>query len=233
MSQRRASQMQSTQGSPSDNYRKRIRIIASKKAYKPVVAKQGKQAFPLQQSCTLKYCEQRAVTPIGGLTFYQLVANGLFDPNATGGGHQPMYFDTYMGIYNHYHVMKSRIKITALPNSTNTSPWLACIYVDDDTSIVSSFEQALEQKATSKAVTWLPAASNPMPMYLSWDAKKYFGPSPQTNPELQGTAATNPTEKSYFTFVAQDTALSTSAYTVLIEIEYDVIFDELKTQPQS
>lgn len=193
----------------------------------------GKQPFPKQLFNTLKYVEQRAISTAGGFAFYQYSCNSLVDPNTTGAGHQPAYFDQLIAVYDHYTVLRSRIKITPCPNSTNTSPWIFTIYVDDDTTTVSTVEQALEQNLTSKSFFMLPASEGPKSMYLSWDAAKVFGPNPQAQDSLQGTGSTSPSEQSYFTFVVQDLASTTTAFTALVEIEYDVVWDEFKTIAQS
>lgn len=41
--------------------------------------------------------------------------NGLYDPNAALGGHQPMGFDQIAPLYNHYQVVGAKIKVTILP----------------------------------------------------------------------------------------------------------------------
>jgi hypothetical protein len=44
-----------------------------------------------------------------GVSLYQFAGNGCFDPDITGTGHQPYYWDTYTGVYNYYSVMGSRV----------------------------------------------------------------------------------------------------------------------------
>jgi hypothetical protein len=41
--------------------------------------------------------------------------NSIFDPDRTGAGHQPLYFDQVAAIYNRYRVLKARWKITFAP----------------------------------------------------------------------------------------------------------------------
>lgn len=203
------------------------------KPYMPTKVYIGRQPFPLQLFNTLTYFESRTIAAVGGLAVYQFSANSLFDPNRTGAGHQPAYFDQLMAVYDHYTVIRSRFKITPAINSTTTTPSVATVYVDDDTSAVSSLDQACEQKSCSKVSTWLPASANPPTIYYSWDAAKTFGPNPQAQDSLQGTATTSPSEESFFTFVYQDLGAATFNFTALVQIEYDVVFDELKTISQS
>lgn len=50
-------------------------------------------------------------------------ANSLFDPDVSGVGTQPYYFDEYLGsdrIYQRYRVTACSIKVTVQPNSTST-----------------------------------------------------------------------------------------------------------------
>lgn len=210
------------------------KVVKKKKAsYQPTKVYVGRQPFPNQLFNTLSYTEQVVVTATSGFATYQFSANSLYDPNSTGTGHQPMYFDQLMALYDHYTVLRSRIRITPAVNSSLATPSFAVVYIDDDTSVASSFSQAAEQQSATKVYTWLPAASNPPPIYLGWDAAKTFGPNPQAQDSLQGTASTSPTEQSYFTFVYQDAGVGNFSFTALVQMEFDVVYDELKTLAQS
>ncbi len=54
----------------------------------------------------LRYCDRLEIDPGAssalGEHFFSCV--GLFDPDITGTGHQPMGFDQYMALYDHYQV---------------------------------------------------------------------------------------------------------------------------------
>lgn len=171
-----------------------------------------------------------ATAAIGSIASRIYSANGLFDPDISGVGHQPMYFDQLMAIYDHYTVFRSRIKVEFVA-SGNTA--LVVLYIDDDTSIATSSEQAAEQVTAQHKVS-LTTAARPTVFTRTWDAKEFFGGDIFDNDNLQGTAAANPTEQSYFILLwsALDTGVSAGGY-INVTIEYDAVFDELKTQSQS
>lgn len=214
---------------------KKVKSASTKKikSYIPTKVYIGKQPLPLQLFNTVKYAESVVMTPSGGLVIYQFSCNSLYDPNRTGTGHQPGYFDQLIAIYDHYTVLKSRFKITPGVSSSITAAQMACVYVDDDTSTVTSLAQALEQRNATKCYTWIPGAMNPPQIRYNWDAAKTFGPNPQAQDSLQGTASSNPTEESFYTFVFQDAAAGSTGFTALVEIEFDTVWDELKTINQS
>ena len=65
---------------------------------------------PLKMAATLLYSDQITLNPAAGtVSKHVFSANGLFDPNITGVGHQPRGFDQYMALYNHYTVIGARI----------------------------------------------------------------------------------------------------------------------------
>lgn len=69
--------------------------------------------FPDRSTQRLKYVDFIQLDPATLVpAFWNFCANGLYDPNQTGVGHQPMGFDQYATLYNHYHVMESYIKVT-------------------------------------------------------------------------------------------------------------------------
>lgn len=193
----------------------------------------GRQPFPSQLFNTLKYTEAANLTLTGGFKYVQYSANGMYNPNITGSGHQPMYFDQLMAIYDHYTVLRSRFKIT--PGVSGDQPYAntGVVYIDDDVSVVSNLSQAIEMKTASKPRMWIPLAGSPPTIYKSWDAVSTFGPNPQAQDSLQGTASANPSEQSYFTYVHQDAGSQNLSFQCIVQIEYDVVWDELKTIAQS
>jgi len=185
----------------------------------------GRQAFPKQLFNTLRYVERASVAVSIGIGSYIFSCNGLFDPNITAAGHQPLYFDQLAAVYNHYTVLRSRIKVSPMADSTTM---LHTIYVDDDTSIVASATIAAERPdAVSNAGN--ANAGRIFPLSLSWDAAKTFGPNPQAQDSLQGSASANPTEQSYFIWGVHDYAATSYNLNVLFELEFDVVWDEFAT----
>lgn len=83
--------------------------------------------FPKKMFVKLKYVENlKANTCTGGASYYYLYnLNGLYDVDATVGGHQPMAFDQWANFYNQYLVLGAKVKYSAY-NATNTIP-IKCV----------------------------------------------------------------------------------------------------------
>ena len=63
-----------------------------------------------------------------------------------------MYFDQLAAIYSHYTVMKSRIKVTMIPNTVE--PFVGGICVDDDSLLAVTELQVLAQQPSSVYFTF-------------------------------------------------------------------------------
>lgn len=193
--------------------------------YRVVKGKFGSQAFPKQLNNTMRYVDWLAIPIVSGLGYWQLSCNGLYDPNITGTGSQPAYFDQLKAIYNHYTVLRSKVKITLIsPVNTNTN---VTLYIDDDTSInLTPYKAAMYE--TAKTALCNTTVSGPVVLFNSWDATKFFGPNPQANDQLHGSSTSNPAEQSYYTIVVGDSAgTSSQSISCLVEIDYYVVWDEL------
>ena len=142
-----------------------------------------------------------------------------------------MYFDQLVAIYDHYTVLKSRIKITIFNNTDTMTNYT--LYIDDDTTSNNTAYVAA-QYDTAKTRYEKTQVAGAITMYATWDASKMFGPNPQAQDSLQGTSAANPTEQSYFTIITLDQGL-TSGTTIgaLVEIDYNCVWDEYVTTPAS
>jgi len=83
--------------------------------------------FPLILRTAVTYGDNITLTQ-GAVTVpytYSFCANKLYDPNNTGTGHQPRFFDTLCGAnngtapYYQYRVISSKIEVTVFPTSSN------------------------------------------------------------------------------------------------------------------
>nr|QTE03560.1 MAG: putative capsid protein [Syrmaticus reevesii CRESS-DNA-virus sp.] len=72
--------------------------------------------FPKKIITILRYSEvQVQASTLGGISTYIYRMNGAFDPDLTGAGHQPMYWDSYTPIYQNYRVRGARIVVEWSP----------------------------------------------------------------------------------------------------------------------
>lgn len=155
--------------------------------------------------------------------------NGMFDPDITGVGHQPMYFDQLAAIYNHYTVVVSKITVQASPRPSNTLPVAFGIYLNDDSTIAYSDINSFCE--TSSAVwTYVSPSSDSVRLSKKFKAAEHFGPNVIGDPNLQGTSGANPTEvMNYTVFVtAPAGTASTERLDCIITIEYTAVWQELK-----
>lgn len=83
--------------------------------------------FPAFKDVTLPYCEIVGLSGITILTTgneYVFNMNSLYDPNFTGSGHQPYWYDQLNNIYKKYRVLGFRVRVTFITPSTTTM-WCA------------------------------------------------------------------------------------------------------------
>lgn len=210
-------------------YKKRKMVPKPKVTVNRTLAVLGK-GFPKKMMMTHKYTENATmVSTTGSLASFIFSCNGLYDPNITGTGHQPHYFDQMTALYNHYTVIGSRIKAKfILPNSTAV-PLSTTVYIGDDTTVPYNFVIQAAENSLAKHCVATSQQSKPLSCTKSWSAKKMFGGNPMSKAELSGTSSSNPAEQSYYIFLCQPTdGFSTQTVYLDVEIQYIVLWTELK-----
>lgn len=181
------------------------------------------------------YSSGTIITGTATANAYVFSANGCFDPDITGTGGQPMGFDQMMLFYNHYTVLRSRIRVVA----TNTSASLmsnAGVFKSGASTQTSSIEQVVE----NGDLAWCPlgffgAAGSTALLTQSCDCAKFQGiDNILDDPDMRGDAASNPTEQMYF-HLSTWNAASATQITLQFQavIEYDVVFHEPRKGPLS
>lgn len=169
---------------------------------------------------------------IGSAAAYVFSANGIFDPNITGTGHQPIGFDQMMLMYEQYTVIRSHIKVTFLATD---EPIRVAITLGPDATPPSNSMIAMENgliKSTIVAGAGGDSGTNRLKtLTLSCDVPKYFGKQYQAvlgDTQLQGDIANNPLEQVYFQVLAWDPYGSSATVAFDAVISYDVMYWEPK-----
>lgn len=184
-----------------------------------------RSGFPERIRATLRYAD--IVSPTSAaLGNYVFASNGCYDPDITGTGHQPLYFDQYMAVYDHYLVVRSALRVTALP--ITGTPYVLTVMPNDDNGSTSVYSSEMESPgAANRIVT---DTKGPEMVQITYKPEGAFTDLIAANPNMRGTVSTNPTEQQCFIVRTGSVDLTTAiAPKLMIEILYDVVFFELKT----
>jgi len=172
-------------------------------------------------------------TSIGSQGIYNFSANGIYDPNRTGTGHQPLGFDQMMLMYEQFCVIRSHIKVTFLATD---EPCRVAIMLSPDTNPAPSISAVMENGlmiTTSLIGSSAESGTHRMKtLQLACDIPKYFGKAYQSilaDPLQSGTVAADPGEQVYFQIVVWDPYGAQSTSVALdVTISYDVMYWEPK-----
>lgn len=171
----------------------------------------------------------------GALAKYQFSANGCYDPNITGAGHQPLGFDTMMTFYEQGVCLASKITVTFMNNGANACRVGVVLTPDTTTPVTGDVvENGLLRMVPLDAPAYATGAGNGQRIKgvsLSCDCASYFGRKSfrelLDDPNLQFTAAANPPEQVYYQLITWGawTGDNTNVYADVV-LEYDCIFWE-------
>jgi len=179
--------------------------------------------FPSTTTRSLRYSTTFQLTcTAGAVATYVFRANDLFDPDFTSTGHQPMGFDQMMLSYNHFCVVKSRLKVVC-SNKTNTTPITFCVRQDASSTPLTVIDRILEFGGLVTArIDTFGATTTLLELGLDMSVLQGVSRSAITaDPTLRGDAATTPTEVTYFHVQLWDTAAATSTG------NFDIILEQL------
>lgn len=168
----------------------------------------------------------------GAAVGYVFTANGIFDPNITSTGHQPMGFDQLMALYSQYCVVNSTITVR-FNAFQSTLPLPVAVYLNPDATPLTSATQIVENGFVfTRLLPGFSGTYSPsVEITLNCDVAKYFRRDYRSivdDADLHGTAAANPTEQVYFIITSWQGLGNVATTTVHFDviISYDVIFTE-------
>jgi len=184
--------------------------------------------YPLPSTTvrTLKYSETVSINAgIAAAAQYVFSANGLYDPNVTGTGHQPYGFDQLMAMYDHYEVLESCIRVTAC-NTVVADPFILGVRQDDTSGMSTDIEAIMEMPQWNRKIIGVYGnGTSQSTVVKKFDARSQFASKDR---EMWGDNSSNPNDQSYFIVVVAPVVSGTdlNAINVVVEIEYRVQFHE-------
>ena len=196
--------------------------------------------LPRQKVVKLRYSQYGTLTNpgTGALVYQKFIANGIYDPDLTGTGHQPMGYDQMVLQYNHYIVLGSKITVQIIPPQDSSGYACVCgIYLSDDTTLpYTNYTGFIEsQKGTYKLMNG--ATTREQSITSKFSAKGFFAVTDvKDNVDRFGqTVGDNPSEQAIFNlwYQAMDGGAGPTNLLYLATIEYIVQFSEPKDATQS
>ena len=196
---------------------------SSSKSYIP------RAGFPPQLVFRHRYAESVTLTSTtGSFATHFFKANGMYDTNQTGVGHQPMFFDNLTAVYDHWCVVSSKITVRAAPQAGVNTNTEVCLTIMDQASTSATTTRDVREAGTAVSKLLAPLGTDPVVLTKTWSAK-YFSDDFLSNSELQGTSASDPTELSYFMIAVQNWGAATVQVQCFVDIEFTAIWKEVRS----
>lgn len=221
-------------------YTKRYRKKKKRSNWNVTQGKGLTPSLPLGKTfkMTMRYCESAiSLNPgIGGLPAnYVFSLNGLYDPNYTGTGHQPLGYDQIMTMYDHYTVIGARIRVNFMNNDATYGQTVA-LHIKDSPAATTDITNIIENGQNRYSIIGpTDSGTSSKTMTINWSASKFFSTKKLVGSSLyRGALASNPDEQAYLHLVAQPlSGVDSSDIRCMIDIEYITILSEPKTLAQS
>lgn len=216
----------------------------SRGAKKQKIARTAKKdAAPLGQKVpvTMRYAQEVAINgALGGIATAKLfVVNGMYDPDFSGVGHQPMGFDQMCALYNRWCVYgcayeveltnidqaeQQNVVVGAHVNLSSSTATDAMVYIENPETKWTIMESLKATKSTCKMTGYI-------------DIGKVYGRSKNaivTEDDFWGDASTNPTNKVYLhLFSAGLNGVDPDNVIGVIRLTYYALFDQYNLAAQS
>jgi len=192
--------------------------------------------FPKNITVTHKYSDIiTLVSTAGGISTYLFSCNGLYDPDITSTGHQPLWFDQIGGTYQRYCVIASKATFKFMPDdSSDIVPMTCLVMLNDDVNLVTTNPIANAEQTGSSLRFLQMDASSSLVIKKGFSARKTFGADPVAIDRLSGTTTSNPSDQMFYQVIVQTTNQATTQSVIIhVLIEYVAVWTELKDVAQS
>ncbi len=186
--------------------RKIYRAKRRKPAWKRRTTIQKGLGFSDGQIVKMRYVEEFQLDPgLGTVASYIFRANGLYDPNYTGAGHQPYGFDQWMTYYNQFTVLGS--KITALFRNYGAAAAdgvMVGLQLKDSAVVDQTNPNDIVEQGRSVWRLMQPAGGtrDQVTLRKGFSTKKFFQAPNSLDDIYRGSASADPAEQAFFHVIA-------------------------------
>jgi hypothetical protein len=242
MSQRRANKNKT----PKKTVRRMIKSIAgrdyhSKACLRALLSPQrGPTPFPDRMRAVLTYSQQYTLmlSNSASVARQQFSMNSLFDPDFTGTGAQPEFFDQLSALYNRYRCYGSAIKVTLIPFNAGSqiNVPVAVVLVPTALSLASSsYEDAAGLPRAQNRISTGNMDYKNQTLVASHSISEILGVKDVEGADrLQALITASPAEQALWAIVARTVdGVTATSLAVSVRITYDVEFFDRQIATQS
>jgi len=190
--------------------------------------------FPGSLTSILKYSDTLNVSSGSGVNANGNVwrLNSVFDPDWSGIGHQPLYFDQFAAVYDNYVVLASKITATFSPASDGAAPFVVGITSGNSSSFSTSVYTLQEQNKSVGTMLGDKDGTSIRTVSTTYTPRQCIGVS-ENDDTVQAGVTSSPAKPWYAYTWVQDRSGNSSSITINVLIEYKVRFFGMKNVTSS
>jgi len=212
---------------PYPSYRRHHRRAADANANSMSMIVRNPSCFPSTLETDLFFTQSVSISITGGVGSAQLWrGNSLYDPDYTGTGNQPRWFDQLMAVYSTYEVLYSQAEVIVTKETGTTLNTIRVAFAPYGVldSVTPVFEDISEASNGQLAV--LHNTTTCAHLYAAGNTQALTGYRPGES-LLTGTSGTSPGINWKFALIAQGLVSDTVTLQALIRIKYRCIFSDI------
>jgi len=194
--------------------------------------------FPRHMITTIKYVDAYSIGGSAGSAGGNIMRlNSAYDPDYTGLGHQPMYYDNFTPIYNKYVVMSSTIKVDFSPlnddtESTTAGPWAVGLTPSSTTSFSNVPSTLSEQNGSVTTLIGRDKGTSVRSLSLDYNPMRDLGTS-TSDDTLSANNGGNPSRPWHCYVWAADLNNTNGLVRAYVTVTYRVKFFDQAIAPPS
>lgn len=189
-----------------------------------------------QQIVRMRYAETVNLTStVGSLDSVVFRANGVFDPNHTGTGHQPMGYDQYSALFNHTIVLGSKMTCRWFIDTGANAPMQVGSYLSDTTTVPYTTPDEFIEAKKGTARTYNGRQAQSVITTSKFSTRGFFKVKDVSDnvDRLGAGVGGTPSEQATYVIWFATSNGSTDTMYCQVTIDYIVMFSEPKDLPQS
>lgn len=196
----------------------------------------GRIYSPLARTLKVSFKYQDRAILSGGIAgasrVHVLSANGLFDVDITGVGHQPRGFDQLMTMYDHYTVIGASVDVIFSNRDLIRSQLIGISVRDDPTPIADPIDYMEDSYTRFGTAANQGSGGNVRTIKVNLNPNKFLGISkPMAASQVRGAAGSNPIESAYFHCWCA--AINKTELPGQCNISYSLNFTAVLTEPKT